>query len=200
MSIIIKKIKLLTKTLQILIVFIFLASCNNAENKKDINSSPLIKKKNLPSKAISTNNIAFKKEIINNQFANAPLGEFNFINKDLSLFFKGNYDINKTLITNKFTGKIDTLITFQNKNSLVRFYKSEEKVMLDSLNVSDKNFATFNLGIDIDMSKNKFLSIFKTNKKDTYSDTLSIIDDEENSSVELSFINKKLNKIIIRPW
>jgi hypothetical protein len=189
------------KTLQILMLFIFLVSCNNVDNKKDLNPSSVIVKKELPAKITATNNnIALKKEIINNQFANAPLGEFNFINKDLSLFFKGSYDINKTTTTNKFTGKIDTLITFQYKNSLVRFYKTEEKVMLDSLNVSDKNFVTFNLGVDIDMNKDKFLSTFKVNKKDFFSDTISIIDDEGNNSIELSFINKKLNKIIILPW
>lgn len=160
------------KTLQILIIFIFLISCNNADNRKDINSSSIIEKKDLPAKITATNNIALKKEIINNKFANAPLGEFNFSNKDLSLFFKGNYDVNKTTTTNKFTGKIDTLITFQNKNSLVRFYKTEEKVMLDSLNVSDKDFVAFNLGVDIDMNKDKFLNTYLRLIKKTLSRTL----------------------------
>ncbi len=180
--------------------FILLVGCNNVENKKDVDSS-LIEKKVLPAKVVATNNtIVLKKEIVNNQFTNAPLGDFNFIKKDLTLFFKGRYNVNKTTTVNKFTGKIDTLITFQNKNSLVRFYKNDEKVILDSLNVSDKNFVKFYLGVDIDMNKDKILNIFEVNNKDSFYDIISIIDDEGNSSVELSFINKKLNKIIVLPW
>ncbi len=38
------------KALQILIILIFLISCNNADNKKGVNSSPIIEKKELPTK------------------------------------------------------------------------------------------------------------------------------------------------------
>lgn len=187
------------KILQILIIFTILVSCNNSENKKYVNSSPIQKKESTNDKVI-TNNIVLKNEIINNQFANAPLGEFNFIDKNISLFFKGNYDINKTTIANKFTGNIDTLIIFQRKNSIVSFYKTKEKVMLDSLNVSDKNFVSFNLGVDIDMNKDEVLNIFKINKNDSFSDTVSVMDDEGNTSVKFLFSDKKLKKIMILPW
>lgn len=180
-------------------IFIFLVNCTNLENKKDVKPSP-IRKESLNNKVVTTGNIALKNEIINNQFTNAPLGEFNFIDKNLSLFFKGSYDVHKTAKVNEFTGNIDTLINFKKGNSLVRFYKNNEKIMLDSLNVSDKNFVVFNFGVDIDMNKDRVLNIFKANKNEVFSDTISIVDEEENSSVKLLFINKKLKKIIILPW
>lgn len=146
------------------------------------------------------NSVILKNEIINNQFANAPLREFNFIDKNLSSFFKGSYDVNETTTTNKFTDDTNTLIAFQKNNSVVRFYKTKEKVMLDSLNVSDRNFVIFNSGVDINMDKDEVLKIFKVNGKETFSDTISVVDDEGNSSVKFIFKHKKLKKVVILPW
>jgi hypothetical protein len=97
------------KTLRAFIIFIFLVSCNNVEEKQDVDALPS-QEQGSP-KVI--NSVILKNEIINNQFANAPLGEFNFFDKNLSSFFKGSYDVNKTTTTNKFTDGIDTLIVFQ---------------------------------------------------------------------------------------
>lgn len=186
------------KVLQILIIFILLVSCNNLENKQDIGALPIKEQTN--DDTVIKNNELLKNEIINNQFANAPLGEFNFIDKKLSSFFKGSYDINKTPTTNKFTSDIDTLIVFQKNNSVVRFYKTKEKVMMDSLNVSDRNFVIFNSGVDINMDKDEVLKIFKVNTKETFSDTISVVDDEGNNSAKFIFKDKKLKKVVILPW
>lgn len=171
-----------------------MVSCNNVEEKQDTDALPV------QEQMISKNSAILKNEIINNEFGNAPLGEFNFRDKNLSSFFKGSYNVNKTATVNKFTDGIDTLIVFKKNNSVVRFYKTKEKVMLDSLNVSDRNFVVFNAGVDINMDKDEVLNILKVNGKDSFSDTISVINEEENNSVKFIFNDRKLKKVIIFPW
>ncbi|MFC7775169.1 hypothetical protein [Flavobacterium sp. GCM10027622] len=189
------------KVLGTVMILIFLVSCNNnSENKKNLELSPVKSKESLNNKVVSADSLVVKTEIINNEFANAPLGEFDFFDKNLSSFFKGTYDVHKTTTVNKYTDGIDTLITFQKRNSSARFYKTNEKVMLDSLNVSDKSFVTLKFGVDIGMNKDEVLNLFKVNKKDSFSDTISIVDDEGSSSVQFIFVDKKLKKMLILPW
>jgi hypothetical protein len=66
--------------------------------------------------------------------------------------------------------------------------------------VSDRNFVIFNSEVDINMDKDEVLKIFKVNRKDTFSDTISVVSDEGNSSVKFIFKDRKLKEVIVLPW
>lgn len=180
-----------------IIVFAYLLiSCSNGKNNKpeDSHITPM------PIDTLNSNGNkkSLRTEIINNEFANAPLGDFDFHNNILSSYFKEKYRTYNSTVQNDFTDDIDTLIYFQRAKSIVRFYKTKEKIFLDSLNVSDSNFVTLKGGLDIGMQKRDFLSYFKE-RKELYADTISVTNGE-NSSVSFLFVNGKLNKILIYPW
>lgn len=192
------------KLISIGIVFILLVSCKNIENNKNVKTTSIRSKDSLSNK-LSKDSILLKKdvlidEILNNEFANTPLGEFDFINYNLSTFFTGNCDLLKQTTVNKYTNEIDTLIVFKKRNSVVRFYKTREKVMLDSLDVSEQKFVRFNLGLDISMNKKEILNLFNVNSTSSFADTIAIVDEEATTSVKLIFIENKLKRIIVLPW
>jgi hypothetical protein len=188
------------KTLITFMICIVLFSCNKLETKKNKSSLQKKNKEILEDKMKVIDSTVLNIEIINNQFANQPLGDYNFDSENLFLYFKGSYDVHKEPVQNEFSSNIDTLITFQKKNSFVKFHKTNEKVLFDSMNVTDKNFVIFSLGVDIDMDKDQFLEKFKVTKKESFSDTILIVDDEGSTSVKVIFTNNKLKNIIILPW
>lgn len=181
-------------------VIAFFVSCKNVENKKDIELLKIENNDTLNRNQITIENITYKKEIIDNEFANMPLGEFDFIDKDLSQFFTQSYEEFITFKVNKYTNDIDTLITFKKGNSVVRFTKTTDKILLDSLNVSENNFVKFKPKLEIGMYKNEVLKLFEVNPKYSFSDSISIIDDEGSASVQFYFKENKLKKILVLPW
>lgn len=184
------------KNIYLAISIQFIISCSNAEKDSVLNHNDLVvNSQHL--KAVDHQQ-TFKTEIIDYDFANAPLGDFNFNNKDLSTYFNGEYDIIKTTARNKFTENVDTLISFKRAESSVRFYKTNSKTFLDSLNISDSNFVSLRNNFDIGMSKKDFLNYFKV-EEDGYLDSISVTN-EENSFVSFLFTKGRLDRILIVPY
>jgi hypothetical protein len=188
-------------------------SCTNKKQLQESNSTQIdslqisiskIKDSTNTSETKDSTSIIDKKdslrvEIINNNFANAPFGVFEFKEKNLSKCFKEKYDIQNSTIKNKYSEDIDTLIYFKGKKSIVKFYKTREKIFLDSMNVSEKNFILIKGGLDIGMNKKDFLNYFKCSQL-KYSDSISVINDEGNNAINFIFLKDKINKITILPW
>lgn len=166
------------------LLLLLTVSCSNTEKKTAVGTT-------------ATANV-LRKEIVNIEYANMPLGQFDFSEKELADYFKGEYKVDKTPVENKYTGAIDTLISFKSRKSIARFYKNSEKIFLDSLNVSDRGFVRMRNNFDIGMGKDDFLSHFKI-KNGSYGDSI-VITNEENNSVSFLFSNNKLYKIAIMPW
>lgn len=139
---------------------------------------------------------SIQSQIVNADYSGAPLGKIDL--EFVDELSSEEYQISKTLIESKYSEETDTLIWFKRGNSVVRLYKSKEKIWMDSLDVVDKNFLKFRGGIDIGMPKIDFLKYFNINNEE-FGDSISV-NNEENNDVYFFFKNKKLMRILILPW
>lgn len=185
-----------------LIIITLLYACNtkvspasNTQLDSIINSNT-VKKPDTVSSASDDTVSGNKIEIVDNKFSNMPLGESNFLNQDLRKYFRGTYDISKQIVKNRYTDAIDTLIYIRGGKSSVKFYKTNDKILLDSVVVMDKNFIILKKDLEIGMDKQAFLKQFRIKNTSYYADSISVIDDEGNGFVSFIFSNKKLKKIV----
>lgn len=188
----------------IIIASILLITCRNSSVSKSNSTieGSLVNKNAIILNPLkdSSNQVSQREiEIIANTFANMPLGEFNFFNNKLSNYIKGNYTYLMHPVPNKYSSIIDTTITFIRGNSILRFYKTDNKILLDSLNIVDSNFVLFSHDIDIGMSKKDFLKAFGKDSKN-FSDSDTVVNDENSSSVTAIFKDKKLNRIYYKTY
>lgn len=138
-------------------------------------------------------------EIINSRFSNHPLGDIAKEEKGLTSSFAGMQFPSRIPIQNIYNGEMDTLLAYRNRNSLVRFYKSSEKILLDSLDIRDSNFIRMMGGLDIGMSKPDFLRYFQAVGNE-FGDSIAVIDEERTVPVHFYFKEDKLVRIQILHW
>lgn len=135
-------------------------------------------------------------EIINKDFANMPLGYDQFKEAYFNILFNGRYNIYKYPIKNKYADHIDTLIYIKKGNSVAKFYKTIDKMMLDSLSIEDSNFTNFIRKIDVGYSKAALLAEFGAIDRKTYGDSINIVNDEYDGEVTIYFDKKNRVKKI----
>ncbi len=185
--------------LNLLLILFIILGCN--EVKKQPTVPAMSNHEESPDEKLELDSLATLNfiEIENNEFANSPLGSFNFNNSNLVNFFKGNYELRHEIIKNRYVDLMDTLILFKRNNSIVRFYKTKEKILLDSLAVDEGNFVVLKNNIDIGMSKQRFSEIFYLSTLQL-SDSVIVSNDEGSSQLSILFKNGKIAKIYKMPW